>query len=117
MVSADELVITVYQSYRDNPLDYINWVAYQVKTYTTILSQLELLTDPRIMISIPNYQTESNAHNPAIETIAGALDGVNVGLNQVDEEMQPLLTGVAIFSDRDLSDNQWDIYQQKWLNR
>lgn len=117
MVSADELVITVYQSYRDNPLDYINWVAYQVETYISILSDLELLTDPRIMISIPNYQADSDAHDPAIETIAGALDGINIGLGEVDEEIQPLLTGVAIFSDRDLSDSQWGIFRQKWLNQ
>lgn len=115
MVSADEIVITVYQSYRDNPVDYINWVAYQVETYISLLSELDLLTDPRIMVSIPNYQADSDAHDPAIETIAGALDGVNLGLGQVEEEIHPLLTGVAIFSDRDLSESQWQIYQDKWL--
>lgn len=117
MISANEIVVTVYQSYRDNPLDYINWVAYQVETYVNQLADLDLLTKPRIIISIPNYQTESDAHDPVIETIAAALDGINVGLGQVDEEMQSLLTGVAIFSDRDVSDSQWDIYRQKWLDR
>ena len=117
MISANEIVITVYQSYRDNPLDYMNWVAYQVDTYVKLISELELNTDTRILVSIPNYQTQSNAHNPTIETIAAALDGINIGLDRLDEEMQPLLTGVAIFSDRDLSDAQWEIYQQKWLNR
>lgn len=117
MISANEIVITVYQSYRDNPLDYMNWVAYQVETYVNLISDLELNTDTKILVSIPNYQTESDAHDPTIETIAAALDGINIGLGKIDEEMQPLLTGVAIFSDRDLSDTQWDIYQQKWLNR
>lgn len=119
MVSANEIVITVYQSYRDNPLDYINWVAYQVETYVNIISELasDTTIDTRILVSIPNYQVESEAHNPTIETIAAALDGVNIGLGAVDETLQPLLTGVAIFSDRDLSDAQWDIYRQKWLNR
>lgn len=115
LLSANEVVITVYQSYRDNPLEYINWVAYQVETYVNIIS--ELTTDTRILVSVPNYQAESTAHDPNIETIAAALDGINVGLGRVDEEMQELLTGVAIFTDRDLSDEQWQIYQQKWLNR
>jgi hypothetical protein len=105
----------VYQSYRDNPLDYINWVAYQVKTYVKLIS--ELTTDTRIIISVPNYQTESTAHDPSIETIAGALDGINVGLGMLDEETQSLLSGVAIYSDRDLSDDQWQVYRQKWLRR
>lgn len=117
MISANEIVITVYQSYRDNPLDYMNWVSYQVETYVNLISELELNTDTQILVSIPSYQTRSNAHDPTIETIAAALDGINLGLGKLDEEMQPLLTGVAIFSDRDLSDAQWGIYQQKWLNR
>jgi hypothetical protein len=115
LLSANEVVITVYQSYRDNPLDYINWVAYQVKTYVKLIS--ELTTDTRIIISVPNYQTESTAHDPSIETIAGALDGINVGLGMLDEETQSLLSGVAIYSDRDLSDDQWQVYRQKWLRR
>ena len=115
LLSANEIVITAYQSYRDNPVDYINWVAYQIETYVNLIS--ELTTDTQILVSIPNYQTESNAHDPAIETIAAALDGITVGLDQVDEDMQSLLTGVAIFSDRDLSEAQWDVYRQKWLNR
>ena len=117
MISANEIVITAYQSYRDNPLDYMNWVAYQVDTYVNLIANLELNTDTKILVSIPNYQTKSNAHDPAIETIAAALDGINLGLDKLDEEQQPLLTGVAIFSDRNLSDAQWDVYQQKWLNR
>jgi len=115
LLSANEVVITVYQSYRDNPLDYINWVAYQVETYVSLIS--DLTTDTRILVSVPNYQTESTAHNPNIETIPAALDGVNIGLNNLDEEMQDLLTGVAIFSDRDLTDTQWQVYQDKWLKR
>ncbi len=115
LLSANEVVITVYQSYRDNPLDYINWVAYQVETYVNIIS--ELTTDTRILVSVPNYQTQSQAHDPSIETIAAALDGVNVGLDKIDEDSQALLTGIAIYSDRDLSNDQWQVYQQKWLNR
>ncbi len=115
LLSANEIVITVYQSYRDNPLDYINWVAYQVETYVNLIS--DLTTDTRILVSVPNYQTESAAHNPRIETIAAALDGVNLGLSQFEPEDQSLLTGIAIFTDRDLSDTQWDVYRQKWLNR
>ena len=112
IASADEIVLQLYQSYRNNPLDYIHWVAYHVETYVSLLD-----ADTRILIGIPNYQTASVAHNPTVETIAAALDGVHVGLANLDEEKRLLLTGIAIYSDQDLNQEQWDIYQDKWLSR
>ena len=33
MVAADEVILLMYQSYRQAPLDYVNWVAYHVEAY------------------------------------------------------------------------------------
>ena len=112
IAAADEIVLQLYQSYRSSPLDYINWVAYHVKTYIDLLDE-----DTRILISIPNYQTASVAHSPSVETIAAALDGIRVGLASLDDERQSALTGVAIYSDQDISPEQWSVYQDKWLSR
>lgn len=114
MAAADEIVLQLYQSYRDNPLDYIHWVAYHVRTYIGLRDEE---ANTRILISIPNYQAGSIAHSLAVETIAAALDGVTVGLAGLDEAARPALTGVAIYSDQDLSQEQWNIYQDKWLSR
>ena len=111
VISADEVVLLMYQSYRQQPVDYINWVAYHVATYLSLLE-----TNTRILISVPNYSPPSTAHHPAVETISAALDGVKFGLARLDEEKQSLLTGIAIYSDRDLEQAQWDVFQEKWLS-
>lgn len=112
MVSADEVVLLMYQSYRQEPLDYVNWVAYHVETYINALE-----TNTNVLVSIPNYGGASSAHNPAIETMALALDGVGEGLRRLDEEKRPLLTGIAIFSDEQLSQTEWKTFREMWLQR
>jgi len=112
MAAADEVVLLMYQSYRQEPLDYVNWVAYHVETY---IKEMEDETD--ILISIPDYRGASSAHNPQIETMARALDGVRKGLRRLDEDKRTLLTGIAIYSDEQLSQSDWDIFRESWLQR
>ncbi len=112
MVLADEVVLLMYQSYRQERLDYVNWVAYHVESYVNLL---EANTD--ILVSIPNYGGASSAHNPEIETMAGAIDGVHEGLRRLDEEQRALLTGIAIFSDEQLSEADWTLFREQWLQR
>ncbi len=112
LVSADEVVLLMYQSYRQAPLDYVNWVAYHIETYVNILQ-----TSTNILVSIPNYGGASNAHNPAIETMEAALDGVNEGLRRLNDEQRPLLTGIAIYSDEQLSQADWNVFREHWLQR
>ncbi len=112
MVSADEVVLLMYQSYRQDTLDYINWVAYHVETYINLLGG-----DTRILVSIPNYGGPSAAHNPSVETMSAALDGVILGVSRLAEDDKSRLTGVAIFSDEDLSQSQWNLYRETWLQR
>ncbi|MCY4018714.1 MAG: hypothetical protein OXG39_04845 [Chloroflexi bacterium] len=112
MVSADEVVLLMYQSYRQDTLDYINWVAYHVETYVNLLGG-----DTRILVSIPNYGGPSAAHNPSVETMSAALDGVILGVSRLAEDDKSRLTGVAIFSDEDLNQSQWNLYRETWLQR
>lgn len=112
MVSADEVVLLMYQSYRQDPRDYVSWVAYHIEAY---IDQLE--TSTKVLVSIPNYGGASSAHNPAIETMDKALDGVSEGLRRLDEDQRPLVTGIAIFSDKPLSARAWDTFRKLWLKR
>ena len=112
MVSADEVVLLMYQSYRQDTLDYINWVAYHVETYVNLLGG-----DTRILVSIPNYGGPSAAHNPSVETMSAALDGVILGVSRLAEDDKSRLTGVAIFSDEYLDQSQWNLYRETWLQR
>ncbi len=110
MVSADEVVLMLYQSYRQDAREYIDWVAYHVETYVSLL---EIATV--VYASIPHYDTASAAHNPAIETMSTALDGVKQGLQLLDEDLRSLLTGVAIYADQQLSEADWNVFREQWL--
>lgn len=112
MAAADEVILLLYQSYRLEPLDYVHWVAYHVETY---VNEMEDETD--ILASIPDYSGESSAHNPLVETMARALDGVSKGLRRLDEDKRALLTGIAIYSDEQLSQSDWNVFRESWLQR
>ena len=112
MLAADEVILLMYQSYRRELLDYVNWVAYHVETY---INAIEKPTS--VLVSIPNYGGASSAHDPEIETMERALDGVSEGLRRLDEEQRSLLTGIAIYSDEQLSQSDWATFRELWLAR
>jgi len=111
-LQADVLVVSAYNSYLDDPLTYIQWVEYQVQAFVGAMSGID--TASRLVISVPNYATRSPAHDADIESLAGALDGVRRGKAALAEAQQPFLQGVAIFTERLLSEEEWNIYQEKW---
>jgi hypothetical protein len=110
---ANQIIITAYNSYQSNPVDYIEWVAYQVDSYIAALSELEDTTTS-IMLSLPNYANKPPAHDISVESLAGALDGVTMALSDLDESQAQLFGGVAIYSDGLPSDTEWAVFLQKW---
>ena len=71
-------------------------------------------TASRLVISVPNYASLLPAHNADIESLAGALDGVRRGRAALGTAQQPVLQGVAIFTERLLTESEWATYQEKW---
>lgn len=122
-LQADQLVVTAYNSYLDNAPDYLNWVTYQVLAYHEALSNID--TGSNFLISIPNYPPIApvdgiSPHWENAETMAAALDGVNQALQQLentmtDDDAPSPFQGVAIFSDDMLTDDEWALYRDKWL--
>ncbi len=112
-LQADQLVITAYPSYRDNVEEYQKWVAYQITSYTAALAEQGL--SAQLLMSVPNYAQQLPAHNPAVENIPTALNGINRALSDLGETVP--LAGVALFSDRDLSPTDWAIFRTQWLER
>ena len=118
-LQADQLLITAYNSYRDDPVDYIEWVTYQVDAFVAAVTALD--TSTTIMVSIPNYESaivngQPLAHDPQIENLSSALDGARRGVMVLDEETRPAVQGVAIFSDETLTTSDWRIFRDKWLD-
>jgi hypothetical protein len=108
----NQIVITAYNSYQSNPVDYIEWVAYQVNSYASALSELD--TNTTIMLSLPNYVNNPPAHDSSIENLASALDGVSLALANLEDSQLIIFRGVAIYSDRLPNTDEWAVFRSKW---
>lgn len=115
-IQADQIVVIAYNSYLTDPVDYINWVAYQVQAFTVALEN----SPSQLFVSIPNYTATNTSdfppHDNAAETMAGALDGIAVALRGLPADEFARFDGVAIYTDHMLSESEWRILQQKYLN-
>ncbi|GAB1421599.1 hypothetical protein MASR2M15_17730 [Anaerolineales bacterium] len=112
-IQADHMVVAAYHSYQSDPVDYINWVAYQTESFGEAVGDMELET--KVLIGIPAYAAVLPAHDPKIESIAAALDGVSIGKSALGAS-DTVIQGVAIFTDHELSDDEWYQYREKWLD-
>lgn len=112
-LQADQLVVTAYPSYRESAEQYQRWVAYQVISYTGALAEQGL--SAQLLLSIPNYQQQLPAHNPAVENIPTALNGINRALDDLGGSIP--LSGIALFTDRDLSATDWAVFRTQWLEQ
>ncbi len=115
-LQSDHLVVTAYHSYHDDPVNYIEWVAYQVEAYSSALDAID--SGSTILISLPNYPADLPAHDPNIESLSAALDGVNLARSRMAplaEDETSVLQGVAIYADTDLTADDWRLYRAKWL--
>jgi len=111
-LQADYLVVSAYNSYLTEPVNYIDWVTWQVRSFTSAIAQVN--GRARILISIPNFANNPPAHDARIETIPAALDGVNRALSQLSSDQSALFQGVTLFTDRELEDADWRAYSQRW---
>jgi len=115
-LQADQIVVTTYGSYLDNPVDYIEWVSYQVQAFTEAMGDVVADTgEAPLMISVPDYASNLPAHDAQVENLSAALDGIRRGLNALDDTQQTIIGGVALFSDEDPSDADWQLFREKWL--
>ncbi len=112
-LQADSLVVTAYNSYLNNPVDYITWVSYQVNAYLAAMSAID--TTSQLVISVPQFADRQPAHNATIESLAGALDGVSQTFGTLTDAQRALFKGIAIFADRPLTDEDWRIFREKWV--
>jgi hypothetical protein len=114
-LKADMLVVNAFNSYLSQPVDYIEWVTYQVDAYVDALQVVE--GETALLISVPNYAPNPPAHQADVETLSAGLDGVRRGLIGLDEVTRPYVDGIAIYTDSPLTDDEWRIVRDKWGNR
>lgn len=112
-LQADKVVVMAYNSYIADPIDYLEWVAFQVESFSEAMLGMD--SGSRLMISLPNYANNPPAHFSAAESLAGGLDGVARGRNRLSAAQAAMLGGIAIYSDRDLTSSDFDLVRSKWL--
>jgi hypothetical protein len=110
-LQADKLVVSAYNSYLTDPVDYITWVSYQVTSFITAMETMDITST--LIIGLPNYAAVPPAHDTQIESMSAALDGVARSLPDLDEDQRFLLQGVAIFTDHDLTEDEWRVFREK----
>ena len=119
---ADEIVVMAYNTdltadKNNIPMHYSQWMAYQVKAFSEALADLDSASEledigTRLLIGIPAYDAEP-AHDPQIENIPSAVLGVKMGLEQTEEV--DYLTGVAIYAEWAMDDEEWTQFKQQWI--
>ncbi len=111
---ADQLIVTAYNSGLPTPADYSAWVAYQIKSFTTAITDLQTTTE--ILIGVPTYDAQLPTHDPAVENVTSAVDGIRQGLGQVSGDAAKLVKGIAIYAEWQTSDDDWSKIKSLWSN-
>ena len=113
----DELAVMAYNSGLSSASDYTECVAYQVATYANAVAALDTGAGAgaHIMVGIPTYAAELPAHDPLVENISSAAQGVRLGLAQADSDAQ-YVRGVAIYAAWETDQGEWSQFRQSWVN-
>ncbi|NWG15708.1 MAG: hypothetical protein HXY41_03655 [Chloroflexi bacterium] len=109
---ADQMVITAYNSGLSTPDDYAAWVAYQVETFAGVVAEMDAATE--IIVGVPAYDAETPEHNPAVENITSAVEGVRQGLLAAGEAAE-FVRGLAIYAEWDADETDWTQFRDSWL--
>jgi len=113
----DELAVMAYNSGLTSASDYTKWVAYQVETYATAIAALDIGAGAgaHIMIGIPTYAAELPGHDPLVENVPAAAQGVRLGLAQAEDDAE-YVRGVAIYAAWETDQAEWAQFRQSWAN-
>ncbi len=109
----DHMAVMAYQSGLSSAGDYTQWVAYQVRAFAQAIADLNISTG--LIIGIPTFDAEPPGHDPLVENIATAVQGINLGLEQAGDAAR-YVEGVAVYADWTTTDDEWAVYQQMWAN-
>ncbi len=105
---ADQIVAMVYDTGIKTPWIY-RWL---VKEQTIWISNL--YDDKEVFVGIPAYDEETEAFDPKVENLENGLKGVISGLNN-SRSNEDVFGGVAIYPEWEMSDEEWQTYQNLWL--
>lgn len=109
----DELLVMAYHSGLTDPADYSQWVAYQTRAYAEAVAALAV--DTEVLIGIPTYPAELPAHDPEVENVQTAVEGIYSGLIQAGDAAE-VVTGVTIYAEWTTDGQEWSDFQTYWVD-
>ncbi|MEM6529746.1 MAG: hypothetical protein AAF653_15715 [Chloroflexota bacterium] len=112
-VLADELHVQAYNSGLSRAEDYSVWVAYQALAYASAVAELGV--DTEVLLAVPTHPAELPFHDPSVENIQTAVEGVQSGLLQAGES-GVVLRGLNLFVEWTTDDTEWVAFQSRWVD-
>ncbi len=109
----DQMVVMAYLSGLSAPSDYEQWVAYQVETYADAVSELGEGTT--VIIGIPTFDAEPPGHDPYVENVVSAVQGIRQGLANAGITAD-WVRGVALYGEWTTTDDEWQAFRDAWVN-
>jgi hypothetical protein len=88
-------------------------MAYQVRTIAQTVDELGGGTE--IVIGIPTYDAELPGHDPNVETIPAAVEGVRSGLLQAGDAAA-FVRGLGVYAGWETDDIEWASFKQSWVD-
>lgn len=108
---ADQIVITGYNSGLDTAADYAAWVAYQVQAFAGAVAALDTTT--QILIGVPTYDAQPPMHDPMVENVESAIQGIRDGMTQAGDAAS-YISGIAIYAEWQTTDSDWANIKLLW---
>ncbi|MBE2270030.1 MAG: hypothetical protein IAE80_17465 [Anaerolinea sp.] len=108
----DQMAVMAYNSALTAPADYSRWMAYQVETYARAMAELDIGT--QVLIGIPTYDAELPGHDPLVETVPAAIDGIKLGIEQAGETAS-FVRGVVIYGYWTTDETEWSQFRREWV--
>lgn len=109
----NEMAVMAYNSGLSSPGDYSQWMAYQVRTFAQTIDELGGGTE--IVIGIPTYDAEPPGHDPNVETIPAAVEGVRNGLLAAGDAAA-FVRGLGVYAGWETDDTEWASFKQSWVD-
>ncbi|MFN8531832.1 MAG: glycosyl hydrolase family 18 protein [Anaerolineae bacterium] len=110
----DQLVVMGYNSGLTTATDYTQWMAYQVATYAETIDALSAGT--QVLIGIPTYDAEPPGHDPQVENVITAIEGVKQGLQEAGDA-KSTVRGVALYAGWETDEQEWTDFMDTWVRR
>jgi hypothetical protein len=112
----DEIVIMAFNSRITSAADYSRWMAHQVSSYAQAIAGLGEDIQTRVLIGIPTHDADGQGHDPQVENITSAADGIRTGTAAAGDAAS-YVQGVAIYAEWTADDAEWAQFNSLWLGR